>query len=108
MYAWYVSFPAGVAACVVYFLMRYQRPKPGLGMPWTLWEYIRFDLGSLLRGAGMYTVIYVAWGIIPEVSRFGISFVENLPAMNVPLAVALGFAAKKIWDYTLKKFAKIG
>lgn len=105
---WYVSLPAGLFACFIFFLMRWQRPKPGNGVTLNLSEYIRYDLNQFIKGAGMYLVLYFVWSLLPELSRFDISYVENLPGMNTPLAVAIGFASKKIWDYTLKKFMKMG
>jgi hypothetical protein len=105
---WYVSLPAGFAACILFYLMRWKKPAPGNGLPFGFWQYVRYDIAQLFKGLGMYVILYFVWGALPELSRLGIAFTAGLPPMNTPFAVAIGFAAKKIFDYTLTKFAKIG
>ncbi len=93
---WYWEIITGVAGALAYWLLRYDRREGFLRV------YFTEEWPQLLKGIIGFGVLYVAW----EALALWPQMPFTPPPMSKAVAVVVGFAAKKVIDYTVGRLAR--
>jgi choline-glycine betaine transporter len=98
--SWEIAI-AALAGVVVSYLFRYK-----VGEPFSLGQYIRYELKAFFKGLIGAAVAIFAWAYVPTVlSWVGVSL--DWPALDWKLAAVVGFAGRKLYEMAPQAFTYV-
>ena len=96
---WSWEILTGFCGAAAYYILRYDR-RGELKFRY----YITKDIWSLVRGVIAFIVIWGGWRALDQLPLVP----AELPEMSISVALLVGFAGKKIADYTVRRLISIG